>query len=31
MAAQAHTLLDDGAPLGKILLQPERTELRYKT
>ena len=31
MAAQAHTLLDDGAPLGKILLQPERTEPRYAT
>ncbi|MDH3739411.1 MAG: zinc-binding dehydrogenase, partial [Alphaproteobacteria bacterium] len=29
MAAEAHTLLDDGAAMGKILLQPERTEPRH--
>jgi NADPH2:quinone reductase len=31
MAAEAHTLLDAGAAIGKILLQPERKEPRYAT
>ena len=31
MAAEAHALLDDGASMGKVLLQPERTEPRYAT
>lgn len=31
MVAEAHALLDDGAAMGKILLQPERTEPRYAT
>ena len=29
MAAEAHRLIDDGAVMGKILLQPARTEPRY--
>ena len=29
MAAEAHALLDGGAAMGKILLQPHRTEPRY--
>ena len=31
MAAQAHRLIDEGAVMGKILLQPARTEPRYAT
>ncbi len=31
MAVEAHTLLDDGAAMGKILLQPDRTEPHYAT
>ena len=29
MAAEAHRLIDEGAVMGKILLQPARTEPRY--
>jgi NADPH2:quinone reductase len=29
MAAEAHRLIEDGAVMGKILLQPARTEPRY--
>ena len=31
MAAEAHRLIDEGAVMGKILLQPARTEPRYAT
>ncbi|NKB50227.1 MAG: zinc-binding dehydrogenase [Alphaproteobacteria bacterium] len=31
MAAEAHTLLDGGTAMGKILLQPERTEPHFAT
>ena len=31
MAAEAHRLIDDGAVMGKILLQPARTEPRFAT
>ncbi len=31
MAAEAHRLIDDGAVMGKILLQPARTEPQYVT